>query len=106
MDAPFTLPDGATVKHKPHQVGAGDQYVYKMANGYGASVVRFTIGEFGGSYGALEGRWELGVLGPDDHLTYDTPITDDVIGWLDEDAVSETLAAIAALEPATRFVAT
>jgi hypothetical protein len=96
VSAPFALPEGATVKHSPHPLG-GDHYIYKMSNGFGASVVRFTTSYGGGSYGADSGKWELAVLDPTGNLTYDTPITSDVIGWLDEDAVSETLLAIAGL---------
>ena len=52
----------------------------------------------GGSYGNEDGLWELGVT-QDGSLTYDTPITDDVIGRLTEDEVQTTLAQIAALPP-------
>jgi len=80
---------------KPHPVGNGEQRIYRFDNGYGASVVRFNFG-FGGSYGGEAGLWELAVLrfqdGSDKYeLTYDTPITDDVIGHLDEDEVQEHL---------------
>lgn len=72
-----------------------------MANGYGASVVRFLIEIEGmppvGSYGAERGLWELAVIGPDGDLTYSTPITEDVMGHLTEDDVSRVLAEIAAL---------
>lgn len=76
----------------------GEQRVFRFANGYGASVVRFR-----GSYGHQSGFFELAVIeftGPDAddfNLVYDTPITDDVIGWLSEDAVQETLDEIQAL---------
>ena len=76
-------------------------------NGYGASVVRFMIEGLAGSYGSSEGLWELAVLkgAADSHeICYDTPITDDVLGHLTEDAVSQHLAAIAAL-PAERETA-
>lgn len=69
-------------------------------NGYGVSVVK---GEF--TYGGKEGLYELAVLKNENgtlikkggvfeeqwNLCYDTPITDDVIGWLSEDGVSEIL---------------
>jgi hypothetical protein len=76
----------------------GEQKVYRFENGYGASVVR---GPY--TYGGENGLWELGVLlvtGEDEpkwSLTYDTPITDDVIGHLSWDEVEETLAQIAVL---------
>jgi hypothetical protein len=78
-------PTGGLITHRPHPIGSGDQYTIRYPNGYGASVVRHW-----GSYGGDSGLWELAVLrfageGPYDcTLTYDTPITDDVIGWLNE----------------------
>lgn len=68
-------------------------------NGYGASVVQSPT-----SYGGDEGLYELAVLFGDESvsdITYDTPITDDVCGWLSETAVSHLLARIEAL-PASR----
>ena len=55
----------------------GEQKVYKFPNGYGASVICHS-----GSYGGPKGFWELAVLGQDGDIDYDTPITNDVIGWL------------------------
>ena len=54
----------------------GIQKLYKFPNGYGASVIRHK-----GSYGYSKGLWELAVLF-EDELCYDTPITDDVLGYL------------------------
>jgi hypothetical protein len=34
------------------------------------------------SYGGDKGLYELAVLGKDGQITYDTPITNDVIGYL------------------------
>jgi hypothetical protein len=64
----------------------GVQRIYKFDNGYGASVVRH---EF--SYGGPRGAWEVAVLDANGELTYDTPVTNDVIGWLDEDGVEDIL---------------
>ena len=55
-------------------------------NGYGASVV---VGPY--TYGGEDGLYELGVLGQDGKLTYDTPITDDVEGYLSEEGVTQLL---------------
>jgi hypothetical protein len=74
------------------ECNGGDQWLFTFKNGYGASVVRHDF-----SYGGRNGLWELGVLGPDGHLTYKTPITSDVLGHLDDDLVRETLRAIAEL---------
>jgi hypothetical protein len=54
-------------------------------NGYGVSVVQFTSPYGSGSYGADEGLYELAVLQgleEDWEICYDTPITDDVMGYL------------------------
>ena len=55
-------------------------------NGYGASVI---IGPH--TYGGEDGLYELGVLGKDGKLTYDTPVTEDVKGYLSEDDVTKLL---------------
>jgi hypothetical protein len=84
------------LEHK-HPTGSGVQKVYRFDNGYGASVVRFMVGPFGGSYGAEQGLWELAVLkfdGEDNEnfeICYDTPITNDVIGRITEDEAQEIL---------------
>lgn len=70
----------------------GYQWTFAFDNGYSASVVR---GEY--TYGGSEGLWELAVKGRDGHIDYDTPITDDVLGYLDEAAVVEILEQIALL---------
>lgn len=75
-------------------MNGGSQRRYKFDNGYGASVVR---GPY--SYGGDAGLFELAVLDSAGKLTYDTPITDDVIGYLTDDAVEALLAEIAALPP-------
>lgn len=91
---------------RPHPAGSGTQKIYRFDNGYGASVVRFTVGGFGvGSYGVDSGLWELAVLtftgegvqADNWHLTYETPITDDVLGHLGDDEVEQILARIRAL---------
>jgi hypothetical protein len=66
--------------------------LYEFANGWGASVIRGV-----GSYGGPE-LWEVAVKeGLHGRLNYQTPITNDVIGWLDEDGVEKVLQQIAAL---------
>jgi len=65
--------------------GSAAQHLFRFDNGYGASVVRR-----GGSYGGEYGKWELAVIMFDSgvegndawELTYDTPVTSDVEGWL------------------------
>ena len=43
---------------------------------------------FPGSYGFEKGLWELAVLDANKEISYDTPITSDVIGWLDDNMVN------------------
>lgn len=58
----------------------------KFDNGYGISVVSNTS-----SYGGNMGLYEIAVLGNNGELVFDTPITDDVIGWLSESDVSRIM---------------
>jgi hypothetical protein len=80
---------------RPLESGAV-QKLYRFKNNYGASVVK---GEH--TYGGDEGLWELAVVHFDTsggfNLCYTTPITSDVEGHLDDDAVEELLAKIEAL---------
>lgn len=55
-------------------------------NGYGVSVVSHTY-----SYGGPAGLYEIAVLDSDDNLTYDTPVTSDVIGYLSEQEVTDVM---------------
>lgn len=54
-------------------------------NGYGASIVRTFF-----SYGGKAGLYELAVT-KDGELTYDTPITNNVLGYLKEQDIEEIL---------------
>ena len=71
----------------------GVQYVFRFENNYGASVVKHL-----GSYGYDQDLWELAVIQFDEDgkcdLTYDTPITDDVEGYLTDEDVRNLLARI------------
>lgn len=71
---------------KENAIHGGTQRVYRFPNGYGASVINHSF-----SYGNHLGLYELAVLkfNNDDNfeICYDTNITDDVIGYLDEDKV-------------------
>ena len=64
----------------------GVQYIFSFANGYGASVIKRW-----GSYGYDQDLWELAVLNSDGDLEYGTPITNDVLGYLTDEEVRETL---------------
>lgn len=71
----------------------GVHYVFRFANDYGASVIKVS-----GSYGYRNDQWELGVVIFDEdgqyELTYDTPITKDVIGYLTDEDVRDLLGRI------------
>lgn len=79
----------------------GKQARHFFPNGYGVSVI---CGP--GSYGGPQGLYELAVLkGAADRsdLCYDTPVTDDVEGYLSPEDVSRLMGEVAALpnaEPA------
>jgi hypothetical protein len=55
----------------------------QFENGYGASIVRHQY-----SYGGKDGLYEMAVIDSEGKITYDTPITNDVIGYLSEDDVA------------------
>ena len=69
----------------------GVQKVYQFPNGYGASVIKHK-----GSYGYKKGLWELAVLN-EGELCYDTDISNDVIGHLNDPEVDNILGQIARL---------
>jgi hypothetical protein len=61
-------------------------------NGYGVSVING-----GGAYTNGADAYELAVYGKGGEICYDTPITDDVLGHLSADEVSEVMQQHAAL---------
>ncbi len=72
------------------KINNGVRLVVDFDNGYGASIVCHDM-----SYGGplVEGErnvYELAVL-HNGHLCYDTPITDDVLGWLTIEEINEAL---------------
>ena len=69
----------------PNHMG-GVQAIVKFDNGYGASIVKTPH-----TYGGDRGLYELAVLDSDGHLTYATPITDDVIGYLRDIDVTDVM---------------
>lgn len=81
---------------RPHPGGGvGIQGMAFFPNGYGVSVVRFKtmFGSFG-SYTDNELEWEIAILkGTKENweICYSTPITDDVIGHLTQDEVTDKM---------------
>jgi len=57
---------------------SGYYKVFEFDNGYSASIVSHS-----GSYGGNTGLFEIAVLDKRGMITYDTPVTNDVEGYLD-----------------------
>lgn len=78
---------------------SGIQAKIFFPNGYGANVIRTEH-----SFGGRQGLYELAVLKGDDldsKMCYDTFITEDVVGHLDEEGVSNILEIISNLNTVT-----
>jgi hypothetical protein len=80
------------IEFKPHSFGEGVHGLLFFPNGYGVSVVRYKnpISKIYGSYTSNDNEWEVAVLYGDEkgwEITYDTYITNDVIGHLSEGGV-------------------
>ena len=76
---------------RPEMGGGGTQMTFE--NGFGVSVVSHDF-----SYGGTDGLYELAVLDKNGKITYSTSVTDDVLGYLTESAVSKAMARIQRLE--------
>jgi hypothetical protein len=78
------------IEFKPNPMGADFGIVSRTQfdNGYEASVVRSEY-----TYGGKTGLYELAVF-KDGEICYDTPITDDVIGYLRPEDVTDVMAKI------------
>ena len=74
-----------TVERK--DIHDGTQIIYRFPNGYGASAVEHFF-----SYGL-----EIAVLDSNDKITYDTQITDDVIGYNTPESAAEIITQISKL---------
>ena len=80
--------------------GDGIQYIFKADNRYGASIVQHDF-----SRGANKGLWELAVVKYDKPIEdetswgicYPAPLTDDVLGYLNDEEVNEILDKISKL---------
>ena len=72
------------IEDAPFQIGVKCRMMFE--NGYGVSVVCHTH-----SYGSKNGLFEIAVIGKDGDLTYDTPVTSDVIGYLNPEEVTKIM---------------
>ena len=77
------------LEFKTHPRGSGIISRIKFDNGYGASVVKGPH-----TYGGKDGLYELAVLDSEGELTYSTPVTSDVEGYLTEEDVTKLLTQI------------
>ncbi len=77
------------LEFKEHPINGGVVSRIVFENGYGASVVRHEY-----SYGGKAGLYELAVLDSNGELTYDTPVTNDVIGHLRPEDVTDVMLVI------------
>jgi hypothetical protein len=75
-------------KTNPMGVDFGITSRTEFDNGYGISVVKSPY-----TYGGDKGLYELAVF-KDGEICYDTPITDDVIGYLRPEDVTEVMTKI------------
>jgi hypothetical protein len=73
------------LEFKPHPIGNGLQATMNFDNDYGVSVVKFN-----GSYGFNRDLWEVAILYKD-ALTYNTDITDDVLGYQTDQDVTDVM---------------
>jgi hypothetical protein len=75
------------LKFVPHAAGMGGVMSrIQFENGYGASVVSSPY-----TYGGDKGLYELAVLDNSGELTYATSVTDDVIGYLRPEDVTDVM---------------
>jgi len=72
------------LEFKRHPFGNGVQARMDFGNNYGVSVIKFS-----GSYGYPD-LWEVGIMYKG-HLTYNTDITDDVLGHQSNKDVSNIM---------------
>jgi hypothetical protein len=71
----------------PHAAGMGGVMSrIQFENGFGASVVKTDY-----TYGGDKGLYELAVLDNSGELTYATSVTDDVIGYLRPEDVTDVM---------------
>jgi hypothetical protein len=72
------------INDAPFMVGKKSRMHFE--NGYGVSVISHSH-----SYGGSKGLYEIAVLDSEDNLTYDTPVTNNVIGYLTEEEVTDVM---------------
>lgn len=89
------------LEFRPHSLDpAGKLARMQFDNGYGVSVVRFRLpmAMGWGSYTSSESEWELAVT-KNGELCYDSGITEDVMGHLTADEVTDVMRRVQELSP-------
>ena len=79
---------------EPHNID-GIHATEMFDNGYGVSVIKNDF-----SYGGDSGYYELAVLNKDGGLSYSTPVTEDVEGWLTPEMVTNLMSQVQELPKA------
>ena len=74
-------------------VQLGETAFHIFPNHYGVSVIRGH-----GTKGVEKGLYELAVFDKNGHITYDTPVTNDVIGYLRPEDVTDVMEKIQLLK--------
>lgn len=74
------------LEFKPHSMGVGIMSRITFDNGFGASVVKTPY-----TYGGDKDLYELAVIGSDGGITYTTSVTDDVVGYLRPEDVTDVM---------------
>ena len=78
---------------KDTKIPKGISATVEFPNGWGASIVQNDA-----SYGGKSNLFEIAVLDSDGNINSQTDITDDVLGWQDEDDIDKVLTAISKLD--------
>ena len=76
----------------PHEVLSGEHARYTFPNGYGISVINGP-----GTYSRKD-TYEVGII-HEDHLTYNTPLTNDVLADYTPEEINKLLAIIETWNP-------
>ena len=87
----------------PHPLKGGRYAKHTFKNGFGVIVSRYTVTLMNGvidegSLGSLEGLYEVYIT-KNGKVTFDTPLADDVIGYLNEDQIDDLLKVVEVLHP-------
>ena len=83
--------DVTKLSHSPHPNASGTRAIIKFSNGYKASIVSGPL-----FYSTPNKPWEIAVLNSKG-VVYDTPVTDDVCGYLTTEEANSILDQIEAL---------